>query len=186
MKADRISNTDKDRIEKQARGIALMKSGSYVAPDFDAKEYHAFTRLNRSTVDFDETQYAVIARGPLGSLGRLAQISKDQKYAQYADKSFISLALISAEVFAIPDFIRLLLQNEAITVQTSDRRMLTGLLYGSIKKQYSTLWYVINNRLVSKDVEKTRNDKNARELVKIVETDLARADEVRKLMQSIL
>ena len=185
MTSDRIPNTHTDRLEKQAQGVALMKSGSYVSPDFDAKEYNALTGLNRTTIHFEETKFVVIATGARGSLGRLAQISKDRKYARYSGGSIIPLALIHAETFSIAAFVKLILQSVAKTVEALDGRKFTGLLYGSIEKQYSTLWYVINGQLVQKDVETRRNDWNARDLVTVVETDLAKVEEVRKLMQGI-
>lgn len=138
----------------EAKGIALLSSGSYVLRSFDPDEFARVQALDFSKMQFGEEELVIVARGPQGTLAKFARVTKDRAFARYFGGKHISVALIEGEVFSKSEFIRSIATNPALRVaHVSTAKEYVGILHGDVAATYKTLVYPSSNGFLLLDLE---------------------------------
>ncbi len=150
----RITNGFGLRLELEAKGIALLSSGSYVLRSFDPDEFARVQTLDFSKMQFSEEDFIIVANGPQGSLAKFARVTKDRKFARYFGGKYISAALIDGEVFSKTEFIQSIAKSSTLRVaHVSTAREYVGVLHGDISATYKTLVYPSSIAFLLLDLE---------------------------------
>jgi len=150
----RVTNGFGLRREMEAKGIALLSSGSYVLRSFDPDEFARVQTLDFSRMHFGEEDFVIVANGPQGSLAKFARVTKDRMFARYFGGKHISVALIEGEVFSKSEFIRSIAKNPTLRVaHISTAKEYVGILHGDISATYKTLVYPLANGFLLLDLE---------------------------------
>lgn len=168
--SNRITNGIGFRRDMEAKGIALLGSGSYVLRSFDPDEFDCVQKTDFTQLKFSEDDYVVVARGTLGSLAKLAKVTSDRKFARYFGGKFISVALIEGEVFSKAEFIRSIEQNPTLHVVHGSKDYV-GILHGDLTATYKSLAYPAPNGFYLLDIEENPPPQFSNKLVRIVASD---------------
>ncbi|HEV2247237.1 MAG TPA: hypothetical protein VGW37_11350 [Terriglobia bacterium] len=150
----RITNGFGLRREMEAKGIALLSSGSYVRRSFDPDEFAHVQTLDFSKMQFSDEDFVVVAHGPQGTLAKFARVTKDRRFARYFGRKYISVALIEGEVFSQREFVRSIANNPTLRVaHVSTAKEYTGVLHGDISATYKSLVYAASSGFLLLDIE---------------------------------
>lgn len=165
----RIKNTIGLRQEWDDKGIALLKSGSWVVPSFDEEEFKATIALNFSKISFAAEESVVVTQGTKGKLVRFAKISADSQFAQYPFRKYLRLSLINAAVFRKVDFVaELQAQPSLEVVKATDGSRFIGALWGERDAAYKSLLYLREDQLRWLDLEENPPPQSSSQKVRIV------------------
>jgi hypothetical protein len=164
----RITNGIGLRREKEAAGIALNESGSYVLRSFDPDEFDRVNQFDFSKLKFGEEEFVVVARGTQGTLAKLARVTGDRQFARYFGGKHVSVALLEGEVFSQAEFIRSIAQNPTLrVVRARDSKEFVGILHGDRTKNYKSLVYPVPNGFLILDLEENPPPQSSEMLVRI-------------------
>jgi hypothetical protein len=142
------------RRDMEAKGIALLSSGSYVLRSFDPDEFARIQALDFSKMQFSDEDFVVVAHGPQGTLAKFARVTKDRKFARYFGGKHISAALIEGQVFSKSEFIQSIAQNTTLrVVHLSTGKEYLGILHGDISKAYKSLVHPVRGGFLLLDLE---------------------------------
>lgn len=165
----RKTNTIGFRQGWDDRGIALLKSGSWVVPSFDEAEFGATTALDFSKISFAAEESVVVTQGTKGKLVRFAKISADGQFTQYPIKKYLRLSLINAAVFSKADFVVELQAQPSLEVaKTTDGSRYIGVLWGERDAAYKSLLYLRDEQLRWLDLEENPPPQSLSQKVRIV------------------
>ena len=148
-----MRNSHKLRKEAEAKGIALMLSGSYVLQDLDSNEWDSVLKTNISKLKFSPEPTVVITnedakwRKNRGRLARFAFLSSDGRFAKYIDpdcqtrSSVISLRLINARSYELRAFLKRVNGGKTVHIEriVNPSEKWAGVLFGSLSDYYASL-----------------------------------------------